>query len=119
MGGTGSTRWKDHQRAPVVEDALQLDAAAFETVLKQNQKTGSLRWTNPKTEEATAEFIFSLGPVSEAGTRRLVIEPPPARGGSSRFNCSGPSWVGTRDGYSSAPRTADGESESSTQSLDG
>jgi hypothetical protein len=75
MGGSGSSRWKDHQRAPLVEEARPLDVASLEPALRNDQATGILQWTDPGTEELTAEFVFALGPVSEAGTRRLVIEP--------------------------------------------
>ena len=75
MGGSGSSRWKDHRRAPLVEDAHQLSVATFEPALKHDQTTGVLRWTNSQTGEVTGEFVFVLGPVSRAGTRRLVIEP--------------------------------------------
>ena len=74
MGGTGSTRWKDHQKAPVVENAHQLNVATLDTALRHDQTTGILRWTNSQTGEV-AEFIFALGPISEAGSRRLLIEP--------------------------------------------
>ena len=74
MGGPGSTRWKDHQRAPLVEDAHQLNVASLESALRHGQTTGILRWTNSQTGELTAEFIFTLGPVSEAGSRCLMIE---------------------------------------------
>jgi len=59
----------------VVEDAHQLDAATFEPALKHDGITGILQWTNSQAGEVTAEFVFSLGPVSEAGSRRLLIEP--------------------------------------------
>ena len=75
MGGKNSTRWKNHQKAPLVEDAHQLNATAFGSVPKHDHTTGILRWNNSQTGEVGAEFAFSLGPVSEAGTRRLIIEP--------------------------------------------
>ena len=75
MGGSGSTRWKNHQKASAIEDCHQLNVAAFEPALNRDQKTGVLRWTNSQTGEVTGEFVFVLGPVSRAGTRRLVIEP--------------------------------------------
>ena len=74
MGGSGSSRWRNHCRAPVIEDCHQLDVAAIETVLRRGQITGVLRWTAPPGEVA-AEFSFSLGPVLENGTRHLVIDP--------------------------------------------
>ena len=75
MGGSGSTRWKNHQKASAIEDCHLLNVAAFEPALNRDQKTGVLRWTNSQTGEVTAEFSFSLSPVSEAGTCRLAIEP--------------------------------------------
>ena len=58
MGGKNSTRWKDHQKAPLVEDAYQLDVASLEPALEHDQKTGILRWINSQTGEVTAEFVF-------------------------------------------------------------
>jgi hypothetical protein len=74
MGGIGSSRWKDHQRAPRVEDTLQLDVVAFEPALKHDQITGRLQWTDNQAGEVTAESVFSLEPVSRDGSRLLVIE---------------------------------------------
>ena len=74
MGGIGSSRWKDHIKAPVVEDAHQLNATAFGSVPKHDHTTGILRWNNSQTGEVGAEFVFTLGPVSEVGTRRMLIE---------------------------------------------
>ena len=75
MGGIGSSRWKDHERAPRVEDAHQLDVMGLEPALQHDRITGILRWTDPRTEEVTAEFVFSLEPVSRDASRCLVIEP--------------------------------------------
>ena len=75
MGGRGSGRWRDHVKRPVVEEARQLDVAAFEPALQHDRTTGILRWTDPRTEEVAAEFVFSLGSAVEGGTRRLLIEP--------------------------------------------
>jgi len=75
MGGSGSSRWRNHRKAPLVEEAHPLNATAFEPALKHGQTTGVLRWTNSQTGEMTAEFSFSLSPVSEEGVRRLVLEP--------------------------------------------
>jgi hypothetical protein len=75
MGGKGSTRWNDHQRAPLIEHARELSVAAIKPALERSPVTGVLRWTDPGTEEVTAEFVFSIGPVSEGGSRRLLIEP--------------------------------------------
>jgi hypothetical protein len=74
MGGIGSSRWLDHQKARVVEDAHQLNVATFEPALKHDAITGTLRWTNPGAVEVTTEFVFSLEPASQDGSRRLVID---------------------------------------------
>jgi hypothetical protein len=74
MGGIGSSRWKDHQRAPLVEDAHQLDVAAFVPALKHDQVTGTVQWTNDRAE-VIDEISFSLGPATRDGTRQLIIDP--------------------------------------------
>ena len=73
MGGPRSTRWKDHQKAGLVEDAHQLDVASLEPALKHDQITGLLQWTDSRTE-TTDKLPFSLGPVSADGTRILVLD---------------------------------------------
>jgi hypothetical protein len=74
MGGIGSSRWKDHRRAPRVEDTLRLDVVVFVPALKHDQLTGLLQWTDNQAGEVTAEFVFSMEPVSRDGSRLLVIE---------------------------------------------
>jgi hypothetical protein len=74
MGGNGSTRWKDHQKARLVEGCHQLSAATFERALKHDQAGGILHWTDSR-EKVTDELSFSLSPVLANGTRYLVIEP--------------------------------------------
>jgi hypothetical protein len=74
VGGSGSTRWRDHQRAPCVEDALELDVVAFESALQHDQAASIPRWTDP-WGKVTDEFSFSLSPVLANGTRYLEIEP--------------------------------------------
>jgi hypothetical protein len=74
MGGKGSSRWKDHQRAPLVEDARQLDVAAFAPALQHDQITGTLQRTDGQMDDLTAPLTFSLGPISVSGTRVLVID---------------------------------------------
>ena len=75
MGGIGSSRWKDHQKAPAVESAHQLDVAAFEPALRHDQIDGELPLTDSRTGEVNSQFSFSLGPVSRDGSRRLMIDP--------------------------------------------
>jgi hypothetical protein len=75
MGGSGSTRWRNHQRAPLVEEALQLDVVAFEPALKHNQITGTIQWTDGQADDIMAPLTFSLGPISVSGTRVLIIDP--------------------------------------------
>jgi hypothetical protein len=74
MGGTGSGRWKDHQRAPLVEDTLRLDVVAFETALRHDQITGFVYRTDGQTDDLMALLTFSLGPVSASGNRILMID---------------------------------------------
>jgi hypothetical protein len=74
MGGSGSSRWRNHQKAPLIEDCHQLDVAAIEPALRRGQITGVLRWTAPQGEVA-AEFSFSLSSVTGEGTRSLLMEP--------------------------------------------
>ena len=74
MGGTVSSRWKDHQRAPLVEDALRVDIAAFEPALRDSEIDDVIRWTSGPPED-TDQLTFSLSPVVENGTRHLVIDP--------------------------------------------
>lgn len=75
MGGSGSTRWKNHQKAPVIEDCHQLNVASLEPALQHDQIDGELPLTDSQTGEANGQFSFSLGPVSVAGSRRLLIDP--------------------------------------------
>jgi hypothetical protein len=75
MGGTGSTRWKDHQRGPRVEEAIRLDVVAFEPALKHDQITGTLQWTDDQMDYVKVPLTFSLGPISASGTRVLMIDP--------------------------------------------
>jgi hypothetical protein len=75
MGGIGSSRWKDHQRAPRVEDTHQLDVTALEPALKHGQSDGILRWTDGEMDDITGSLTFSLGPATRDGTRQLMIDP--------------------------------------------
>jgi len=74
MGGIGSTRLRDHPKAPLIEDAHQLDVATLEPALKHDQITGSIQWTNDWAE-VIAEISFSLGPTLKSGMRHLMIDP--------------------------------------------
>jgi hypothetical protein len=74
MGGIGSSRWKDHQRAPRIEEAIRLDVVAFESAFRHGQITGRLQWTDNQIGELVAESVFSMEPVSRDGSRLLVIE---------------------------------------------
>jgi hypothetical protein len=75
MGGIGSSRWKDHQRAPRVEDTIRLDVVAFGTALKHDQITGTVQWTDGQADDIMVPLVFSLGPVTVSGTRVLIINP--------------------------------------------
>ena len=75
MGGSGSSRWKDHQKAPRVEDALELDVMCLAPGLQHDQIDGELSLTDNQTGEVNRQFSFSLDPVTRDGSRRLMIDP--------------------------------------------
>lgn len=75
MGGSGSTRWKNHQKAPRVEDAFELDVMGLAPALQHDQIDGELSLTDSQTGEVNSQFSFSLGPVSVGGSRLLMIDP--------------------------------------------
>lgn len=75
MGGKNSTRWKDHQKAPLVEDALELDVMGLTPALQHDQIDGILSRSSGPEDDVASRLIFFLGPVSAAGTRLLMIDP--------------------------------------------
>ena len=76
MGGPGSTRWRDHTPKPLVEEALPLDLLRpplSEALREPGGATGTLHWSSAPTGARLAEARFSVGPILEDGTRRLVL----------------------------------------------
>lgn len=58
MGGLGSTRWKGHDRAVVVEDALPLHIA---TVTGAHRETGEILWRNATTGAIASTVGYARG----------------------------------------------------------
>jgi hypothetical protein len=78
MGGTGSTRWNDHTRAPRVEDALALDFLdpQWKVAFVQPEGSGRLEWVQNGARVASQIVEFRLEPLQPDGSRRLVLESP-------------------------------------------
>jgi hypothetical protein len=75
MGGSGSTRWRNHQKAPRVEDTLQLDVMCLAPGLQHDQIDGELPLADSRTGEVNSQFSFSLRPLNRDGSRLLMIDP--------------------------------------------
>jgi hypothetical protein len=75
MGGRGSTRWRDHDRKPLVESALRIDLLepAWKAALSQPRAAGRIEWSDTSTGAPIAWADFHLGTVSEDGSRTLVL----------------------------------------------
>jgi hypothetical protein len=74
MGGTGSSRWKDHQKARQVTDAMRIDLRhpEWKSLLANDRAEGTLQWSRSGSPMGWVDFI--LGPVNPDGTRNLVID---------------------------------------------
>ena len=73
MGGPGSTRWREHDRKPLVESTLYLDLLARQVLelLSQPRTSGTIRWLCPETGAPRASADFSLGSVQPHSTRLI------------------------------------------------
>ena len=64
MGGSGSTRWRGHDKADSVEDSFVLDAAALtrKGFLPRGPlwRPWTLRWTDTRTERELASIGFEV-----------------------------------------------------------
>ena len=73
MGGKGSSRWRGHEKAPLVEAAICIDLVALRRtgLLDRPGLPYSITWTRDSSDTPTAEGLMSLetGP---NGTRWLV-----------------------------------------------
>jgi hypothetical protein len=75
MGGSGSTRWKDHQKARLVGEAMALDLRhpSWKAVLANDRAEGTLHWKN--TAAGSPRWVnFLIAPVNSDGTRNLVLD---------------------------------------------
>jgi hypothetical protein len=76
MGGIGSTRWSDHQRAPLVEEAMAIDLRCpkWKTLLGSGRAEGTLYWSDSRSGSAMGWADFLLAPLSSDRTRNLVLD---------------------------------------------
>jgi len=74
MGGPGSTRWRDHQKRPLVEESLHLDIVTFRKsgALGPSGGWGDMDWPAHRGRPA-GEGRFELHPAQPDGTRVLIV----------------------------------------------
>ena len=75
MGGRGSTRWRGHNRQPLVEESVCLDLLDPELrkALKAPRASGELDLRVAGTGEPAIPIDFELGVVEPNDTRRLTV----------------------------------------------
>ncbi|MHC4506993.1 MAG: hypothetical protein ACYTFI_27210 [Planctomycetota bacterium] len=75
MGGRNSTRWRDHQRKPLVESALAIDLLdpAWKAALGRPWVAGNCEWSRADSGAFLQRLDFRLSPIQDDGTRFLVI----------------------------------------------
>ena len=75
MGGSGSTRWRNHRKAPLVTDAMAIDLRhpQWKAVLASGRAEGTLQWSDPRTGSSKGWADFILAPGND-GTRNLVLD---------------------------------------------
>lgn len=83
MGRTGSSRWRDHEKAPLVEQAICLDLVALRRGgLLDRPGTGySLSWTRGSSDTPAADGLLSLE-IDPSGARRLNVVIKKCEGGN-------------------------------------
>ncbi len=76
MGGRGSTRWRDHKPAALVEEALCLDLLnpRWKEALSQRRASGNIEWTTTGSAAPLGQVEFHLGPVESDGTRTVAFD---------------------------------------------
>jgi len=74
MGGSGSTRWRDHQKAPLVEQAICIDLAAMlrAGILDEPDTPHPILWTRGSSQTPVAVGLASVEP-DRGGARRLDV----------------------------------------------
>jgi len=75
MGGSGSGRWRNHSKRPLVEQAMKIDFgdSGWQSVLAQPRAEGTIEWRNPQTGALHGWASFILSPTTEDGTRRSLV----------------------------------------------
>ena len=74
MGGSGSGRWKGHQKAPLITDAMALDLRhpEWKSLLANDRAEGTLHWSDSRSGGSKGWADFILAPVND-GARNLVL----------------------------------------------
>jgi hypothetical protein len=74
MGGSGSTRWRDHTKAPLVEQAICIDLAAMRRagILDEPDRPHPILWTRGSAQTPVAVGLASVEP-DRGGGRRLDV----------------------------------------------
>ncbi len=74
MGGTGPSRWRDHEKAPLVEAAICLDLVALRRggLFDRPGIPYSLTWTRGSSDTPVAEGLMSLE-IGPGDARRLDV----------------------------------------------
>jgi hypothetical protein len=95
MGGSGSGRWNDHQKALAVEDCLILDVATFHAnwQVRQPATSGTIIWQAGQSQ-SSASYTLTLG-TGEA-TLRLVYLCNSLRNETIRLLTTRPNYGGLR-----------------------
>ena len=102
MGGSGSTRWRDHRKRPLVEEALAIDLVALRRAgaFKAEGGSGTLTWTREQRRMGTCSW--RLARESEGGGHLEVLaqvegtrEPIAARIAlvAAAVGCGGVRWL--------------------------
>jgi hypothetical protein len=74
MGGKNSTRWRNHQKAILVKEAMKIDMRdpQWKALLARERAEGTLQWSDPRTGNPVwANFI--LAPLNPDGARNLIL----------------------------------------------
>ena len=76
MGGSGSTRWRNHQKARLVTEAMKIDLRdpEWKSLLSNDRAEGTLRWSDSRSGNSTGWADFRLSPLDPSGTRNLVLD---------------------------------------------
>ena len=76
MGAPGSSRWLNHVKKPLVEQAMRIDLRhpKLKGLLASDRADGgTLYWSDPRTGSPMGWADFRLSPLDPDGTRNLVL----------------------------------------------